>query len=257
MPSGPGHVLIGRPKCRCACRNGKPPISPGRAAKKPETGTTRCKIACKASAFAAGPARQLAQPFRSGTWTAWPNKQTCWPEKSTRSSGGTGFSAVGQVRHLCPGRVPCVVVGVGGYKFYESRQAQANEAASTRYIIGLRDFAMNKPGEAQKALEDLAANAPTGYATLSRLRFAGYDQGAGNIAEAMSAYEDIAKDGSVDPILANYAQLQIAMLKLDSASFTELKIGSRPCSREKSVAFQRPGAVGYGRLQSRLDRRGA
>lgn len=127
-----------------------------------------------------------------------------------------------------------VVVGVGGYKFYESRQAQANEAASTRYIIGLRDFAMNKPGEAQKALEALAANAPTGYATLSRLRLAGYDQGAGNIAEAISAYEDIAKDGSVDPILANYAQLQIAMLKLDSASFTELKNRLTPIAAEKS-----------------------
>ena len=123
-----------------------------------------------------------------------------------------------------------VVVGVGGYKFYESRLAQANETASTRFIIGLRDFAMNKPGEAQKALEDLAANAPAGYATLSRLRLAGYDQGAGNIAEATSAYEDIAKDSGVDPILADYAQLQIAMLKLESASFTELKkLAHPPC----------------------------
>ena len=93
---------------------------------------------------------------------------------------------------------------------------------------------MNKPGEAQKALEDLAANAPTGYATLSRLRLAGYDQGAGNIAEAASAYEDIAKDSSVDPILADYARLQIAMLKLDSASFTDLKNRLTPLAAEKN-----------------------
>ena len=127
-----------------------------------------------------------------------------------------------------------VIIGVGGYKFYESRKAQANEAASTRYIIGLRDFALNKPGEAQKALEDLAANAPAGYATLSRLRLAGYDQGAGNVAEATAAFEEIAKDSSVDPILADYAQLQIALLKLDSASFTELKNRLTPLSAEKN-----------------------
>lgn len=128
-----------------------------------------------------------------------------------------------------------VVVGVGGYKFHESRQAQANEAASTRYIIGLRDFAMNKPGEAQRALEDLAANAPTGYATLSRLRLAGHDQAAGNTAEAVSAYESIAKDSAVDPILAEYAQLQIVMVKLDSASFTELKNRLTPLAAERSA----------------------
>jgi hypothetical protein len=127
-----------------------------------------------------------------------------------------------------------VVVGVGGYKFYESRRAQANQEASTRYIIGLRDFAMNKPGEAQKALENLAVNAPAGYAALSRLRLAGYDQETGNLAEAATAYEDIAKDGSVDPILADYARLQIAMLKLDSTDFTDLKNRLTPLAAEKN-----------------------
>jgi hypothetical protein len=127
-----------------------------------------------------------------------------------------------------------VVVGVGGYKFYESRRAQANQEASTRYIIGLRDFAMNKPGEAQKALESLTVNAPAGYAALSRLRLAGYDQGTGNLAEAATAYEEIAKDGSVDPILADYARLQIAMLKLDSGDFTDLKNRLTPLAAEKN-----------------------
>jgi hypothetical protein len=127
-----------------------------------------------------------------------------------------------------------VVLGVGGYKFYESRRVQANQEASTRYIIGLRDFALNKPAEAQKALEDLVAGAPAGYATLSRLRLAAYDQGAGNVAEAVSAYEDIAKDGGVDPILADYARLQIAVLKLDSADYAELKNRLTPLAAEKN-----------------------
>lgn len=127
-----------------------------------------------------------------------------------------------------------VVFGVGGYKFYESRRAQANEAASTRFIVGLRDFALNKPAEAQKALEELASTAPAGYATLSRIRLAAHDQGAGNVAEAISAYEDIAKDSGIDPIFADYAQLQIAVLKLDSADFTEVKNRLTPLSAERN-----------------------
>ncbi|MBX9591173.1 MAG: tetratricopeptide repeat protein [Hyphomonadaceae bacterium] len=127
-----------------------------------------------------------------------------------------------------------VVVGVGGYKVYENRTAQANEAASLRFIIGLRDFAVNKPAEAQKALEELVANAPSGYVTLSRLRLAGYDQSQGNTTEAVAAYEDLAKDSSVDPIFADYAQLQIAVLKLESASFTDLKNRLTPLAAEKN-----------------------
>src|SRR5262245_26871062 len=67
-----------------------------------------------------------------------------------------------------------IVVIVGGYKYNEGRIAQANEAASTNYIVALRDFAISKPADAQKALEALVATAPAGYATLSRLRIAAY-----------------------------------------------------------------------------------
>ena len=133
-----------------------------------------------------------------------------------------------------------VVIGVGGYKLYQNRMAQASQEASTRYIIGLRDFALNKPAEAQKTLEDLAVNAPAGYASLSRLRLAGYEENAGHKAEAIAAYEDIAKDSSIDPILADYARLQIAMLKVDTADFTELKNRLAPsCTRPTPVARER------------------
>ena len=127
-----------------------------------------------------------------------------------------------------------IVVGVAGYKYVDGRRAQANEAASTNYIIALRDFAISKPAEAQKALEDLVASAPSGYATLSRLRLAAYDQSAGNVTEAIATFEEIAKDSSVDPILADYARLQVAMLKLDTATFTDLKNWLTPLSTDRN-----------------------
>ena len=127
-----------------------------------------------------------------------------------------------------------VVVGVGGMKYFDSRRGQANEAASTRYIIALRDFAIKKPADAQKALEELAVSAPSGYAALTRLRLAAYDQAEGNVEQATAAYEEIAKDSGIDPILADYARLQIAMLKLDTASFTDLKNRLTPLSTDRN-----------------------
>jgi hypothetical protein len=127
-----------------------------------------------------------------------------------------------------------LVVGVIGYQYYQGRRAAANEAASIQYIIALRDLAFNKNAEAQKALEELAANAPAGYAALARLRIAAAEHSAGNAEEAVAAYEEIAKDSGIDPILADYAKLQVAMLKLDTASFTDVKNRLTPLSSDRN-----------------------
>jgi len=127
-----------------------------------------------------------------------------------------------------------LVAGVGGWKLYEHRQAQANAAASTKYIIALTDFAGKRTYEALKSLEELVAQAPAGYATLAKLRLAAYDGAEGNAAEALATYDRIAKDASVDPLLADYARLQSAMLKFDGADFTELKNQLRPLAIDRS-----------------------
>jgi len=127
-----------------------------------------------------------------------------------------------------------VVLVVMGYQYYKSRQAASSEAASVQYIVALRDFAYSKPAEAQKALEELLVTAPSGYATLARLRLAASEQSAGNAAEAAAAFDDVAKDSSIDPILADYARLQAAMLKLDTASFTEVKNRLTPLAGDRN-----------------------
>ena len=117
-----------------------------------------------------------------------------------------------------------VVVGVGGCKYYESRQAQANEAASTRSSSRLSDFAMQQARRGAEGARGLGRE----RARRATRRSAGCGWPRSTRAPAISrrrlaAYEEIAKDSSVDPMLADYANLQIAMLKLDSASFTELR----------------------------------
>ena len=116
-----------------------------------------------------------------------------------------------------------IIAGIGGFKYYEHRRIQAAEAAGARFTTAARETAQDKKAEAQKALEEVASSAPSGYAALARLRLAAADREAGKTAQAAAAFEAIAKESGLDPLLADYAQLQAAMLRLDSASWTDMQ----------------------------------
>jgi len=116
-----------------------------------------------------------------------------------------------------------LILGVGGWKYYEGRTLQASRAASTQYLVALTEFSARRSSDAQKTLEDLVPSAPPGYAQLARLRLAAYDGAEGNTIDAAAAYDRIAKDETVDPILQDFARLQIAMLKFDTITFPELR----------------------------------
>jgi hypothetical protein len=119
--------------------------------------------------------------------------------------------------------VVAVVVGIAGWKYYEHQQVEANAGASTQFIFALNDLGSKRVLEGQKGLDALAANAPTGYAALARLRLAAQQAVEGNILDALKAYEGVARDETVDAMLRDYAVLQVAMLKFDTALFPELR----------------------------------
>jgi len=116
-----------------------------------------------------------------------------------------------------------VIVGIGGFNYYDHRRALAAEAAGARLSMATRESMQSKKAEVQKALEDIAATAPAGYAVLARMRLAAAERDAGKTAEAAAAFEAIAKERGIDPLIADYAQLQAAMLRLDGASWTDMQ----------------------------------
>lgn len=132
--------------------------------------------------------------------------------------------------------VVAVIVGVAGWKFYESRKAAAQQAAGTRFSLAVRDVAKPdaKP-EMPGVLEEIAKSGPAGYATLARLRLAATDRAAGKTAEALATYEAIAKDGGADPLFADYARLQAAMLTLDSGNWTDAQNRLTPLAADSNA----------------------
>jgi len=119
--------------------------------------------------------------------------------------------------------VVLLIAGIAGYKYLESRRLQAAEATGASFTTAVRETAQGKGAEAQKALETIVSGGPAGYAALARLRLAAAERDAGHTAQAAAAYEAIAGQKGLDPLLADYAQLQAATLQLDTASFTEMQ----------------------------------
>lgn len=128
-----------------------------------------------------------------------------------------------------------IVIGVGGYKFMEARRIAAAEAAGARYEAALQLVEDGKAEEAQQAFRSIAASAPVGYASLARLEMAGRAAKSGKSAEALTIYGKLADDTSVDDLFRQYARLQTAALKVDTADFTELQNRLTPLLAETSA----------------------
>jgi hypothetical protein len=121
------------------------------------------------------------------------------------------------------GLAALLVVGVGGYKYAEYASQKAREAAGKEFEAATRLASAGKVQEAQQAFEALVKSAPTGYGTLSRLRVAGALAEENKREEAVAAYDAVAKDGSADALLRDFAAVQAALLRVDTADWTEMQ----------------------------------
>ena len=115
-----------------------------------------------------------------------------------------------------------VVVAVGvwrGYEWWEAKKAAetgaAFEAASALGEAG-------KHADAEAAFAKIAADGTSGYRSLARLREAA-ELARGDAKAAVAAYDGIAAEGSVGPVLQDLAALRAGALLLDAGSFDEAR----------------------------------
>ena len=128
-----------------------------------------------------------------------------------------------------------IVLAVGGYKVLQSRRIVATEAAGAEYAAALKLTEASKTDEASKAFETIAQSGSAGYASLARLHLAGALAKSGKTVEAIAAYQALASDSSADSLLKEFAQLQVASLKLGDPDFTEQQNRLTPLTGEDSA----------------------
>jgi hypothetical protein len=129
--------------------------------------------------------------------------------------------------------VAAIILGVGGFKYLEHRRQVASETGGGQFAAALKSLSAGKPDEATKALSTVAASG-TSYAALARLRLAAADAQNGKTADAVAAYEAVANQSSLDPLLQDFARLQTAMLKVDTADWTEMQNRLNPLATDSN-----------------------
>lgn len=113
-----------------------------------------------------------------------------------------------------------IVAVVGGWRFYDWRQAQQAAAAGARFEQAIRAGGTDA-AEADRILVALAADAPSGYRILARFRQAS-QAAAADPRGAVQAFDRLAEDTGIGPLFQDLARIRAAYLLVDIAEPAEV-----------------------------------
>jgi hypothetical protein len=114
-----------------------------------------------------------------------------------------------------------IIAGVGGWRGYQYWETKKAQEAGARFERAIALSEEGKHAEAEAEFKAIAADAPSGYRTLARLRAAAALSET-DAKAAVAAYDAIAADASVDQSLRDAAALRAGILLVDTAPFDEV-----------------------------------
>lgn len=114
------------------------------------------------------------------------------------------------------GAAIAIVVGVALWQVWQNWQLRQSIAASDKYVSALTLAENGKKEDAVKQLALLAEDGTKGYRLLARLKQAELLISNGDTNGALSLYQSIGNDGSVDQIYRDMAKIKAAYISLDS-----------------------------------------
>jgi hypothetical protein len=127
-----------------------------------------------------------------------------------------------------------VVVGVLGFKLWESHRLSEAQASGEAYESALVLLNEKKDGSAEKEFEKLSADGIGGYRALAQLQLAGLQAKQGKKAEALATYDALAASSNGDIMLREFARLQAAGLRVGDVDFTEIENRLTPLMADTS-----------------------
>ncbi len=110
--------------------------------------------------------------------------------------------------------VVALVVGIGGSVAYRDWQ-KSKRAEDTQKLVQAVELSMTDPKLGPDSLASLAKSASAGVGTLARLHQAAAFARAGDAPKAIEIYDQMAADGSVDPIFRDLAVLLASQYRAD------------------------------------------
>ena len=127
-----------------------------------------------------------------------------------------------------------IVAAVGGWRGYQYLEAKKAAEAGATFEKAVELSEQGKHAEAETAFTDLAAKAPSGYRTLSRLHAAA-ETSTRDPKAAAKMYDDIAADRSLGSEWQDLAKIRAASLLVDSASYADIQQRLETSAEPKST----------------------
>jgi hypothetical protein len=122
-----------------------------------------------------------------------------------------------------------IVAGVGGWRGYSYLEAKKSAEAGAAFDRAVDLSEQNKHAEAEAAFTKLAAEAPSGYRTLARLRAAS-EASSRDPQAAVKLYDDIAADRSIAATEQDLAKIRAGALLLETAPYDAMLARLEPAS---------------------------
>jgi hypothetical protein len=123
--------------------------------------------------------------------------------------------------HYIVGLAVLVVLATAAWRGFEWYENRERAKAGARYEQALTLGESGKQADAKREFAAIAKDAPSGYRTLARFRLAA-EAGKRSAADGVKAFDEIAADSSVDPVLRDLAKLRAAFLLVDTAPAAEI-----------------------------------
>jgi hypothetical protein len=115
-----------------------------------------------------------------------------------------------------------IVAGIGGWRGYQWWEAKKAAEAGAAFDAAVTLSDQGKHAEAEAAFAKVAAEAPSGYRALARLRAAA-ELSAHDQKQAVKAYDELAADGSLGQTMQDLAAVRAGMLVVDSAPLSDMR----------------------------------
>ena len=115
-----------------------------------------------------------------------------------------------------------VVIGVGGYRVWSYFEMRKAAEAGKAYEAALSLAAEGKDADARTAMEALGKDAPAGYKTLVAFKLAS-DLAKTDKPAAAAAFDALAGDSALDPVLRDLARLRAGQILVDTAPLAEVR----------------------------------
>lgn len=123
-----------------------------------------------------------------------------------------------------------IVAAVAGWRAFEWYDQRQSLQSSARYEEAIRLAAEGKHFDAEKIFNDLAKDGSSGYRLLARFRAAA-EAARSDRAAGTRAFDAIAADNSVAPLLRDLARVHAALTLLDTAAVSEIVSRMEPLNQ--------------------------